>query len=130
MSERNDDYICIVLRETCVGKSSLINSINKSSEINRNNNYCQTSSDTSACTKKIQISRANYDHNWYSFIDTQELNYFKGDVKNINVIKTGLSDYPKFRWILVLLKFQDNRLTASTINSLKIFMQCFPKKDS
>ena len=27
------------------------------------------------------------------------------------------------------MKFQDKRLTASTINSLKIFMQCFPTKD-
>ena len=34
-------------------------------------------------------------------------NDFDGDEKNINAIKTGLSDYPKFRCILVLMKFQD-----------------------
>jgi len=53
---------------------------------------------------------------------------FNGDEKNINAIKTGLSNYPKFRCILVLMKFQDKRLTASTINSLKIFMKMFSYK--
>ena len=129
MNGRNDDYICLVLGETGVGKSSFINTITQSNEKNANNNYCKTSPNANACTKKFQISRTSYAHNTYSFIETPELKDFDGDEKNINAIKTGLSDYPKFRCILVLMKFQDKRLTASTINSLKIFMQCFPTKD-
>ena len=128
MNGRNDDYICLVLGETGVRKSSFINTITKSNEKNANNNYCKTSPNTNACTKKFQISRTSYSHNTYSFIDTPGLNDFDGDEKNINAIKTGLSDYPKFRCILVLMKFQDKRLTASTINSLKIFMKMFSYK--
>ena len=42
MAGRNDDYICIVLGETGVWKSSYINTITKSNEKNANNNYCKT----------------------------------------------------------------------------------------
>ena len=59
MHERNDDYICLVLLETRIGKRRFINSITKSSEINGNNNCCKTSP-TKACTKKFQLSRTNY----------------------------------------------------------------------
>ena len=59
MQERNDDYICLVLLETRIGKRRFINSITKSSEINGNNNCCKTSP-TKACTKKFQLSRTNY----------------------------------------------------------------------
>ena len=69
-----------------------------------------------------------HENSQYSFIDTPGLNDAKGDEKNINEIKTGLSDYPKFRCILILLKFQDIRLKDTDIKSLKIFMQCFPSK--
>ena len=46
----------------------------------------------------------------------------------IEQIKTGLSDYPKFRCILILLKFQNQRLKDTDIKNLRIFMQCFPSK--
>ena len=66
MHERNDDYICLVLLETRIGKRRFINSITKSSEINGNNNCCKTSP-TKACTKKFQLSRTNYGFALYLF---------------------------------------------------------------
>ena len=88
-------------------KKQLYKYLTQSNEKNANNNYCKTSPNTNACTKKFQISRTSYSHNTYLFIDAPGLIDFNGDEKNINAIKTGLSDYPKFRCILVLMKFQD-----------------------
>lgn len=117
-----DDYICLVLGETGVGKSTFINGITKTTE-------CGVSNKGKACTRYFKIVKTNYDGSNYSFIDTPGLNDAKGDEKNINQIKTALSDYPKFRCILVLLKFQDIRLTNSTMKNIKILMQCFPVKN-
>ena len=117
----NDDYICLVLGETGVGKSSFINGIT-------NSNNCEVGDEGKACTVKFKISKANIGNSQYSFIDTPGLNDAKGDEKNINEIKNGLSEYPNFRCILVLLKFQDTRLNCTTLNNLQTFMKCFPTK--
>ena len=116
------DYVCLVLGETGVGKSSFINGITNQ------NQACKVSSEGKACTTKFKIVKTMHENSQYSFIDTPGLNDAKGDEKNINEIKTGLSDYPKFRCILILLKFQDIRLKDTDIKSLKIFMKCFPSK--
>jgi GTPase Era involved in 16S rRNA processing len=118
----NDDYICLVLGETGVGKSTFINGITQTKE-------CKVSNKGKACTRYFKIVRSQYNGSTFSLIDTPGLNDAKGDEKNINQIKTALSDYPKFRAILILLKFQDIRLTNSTAKSLKILMQCFPLKN-
>ena len=81
-----------------------------------------------SCTVKFKISKANIGNSQYSFIDTPGLNDAKGDKKNINEIKNGLSEYPNFRCILLLLKFQDTRLNNTTLNILQIFMKCFPTR--
>lgn len=117
----NNDYICLVLGETGVGKSSFINGIT-------NKKACTVSDKGKACTTKFKIVKTEHEGCNYHFIDTPGLNDAKGDEKNINEIKTGLSDYPKFRCILILLKFQDIRLTEANIKNLKIFMKCFPSK--
>ena len=117
----NDDYICLVLGETGVGKSSFINGIT-------NSNNCEVGDEGKACTVKFKISKANIGNSQYSFIDTPGLNDAKGDEKNKNEIKNGLSEYPNFRCILVLLKFQDTRLNRTTLNNLQTFMKCFPTK--
>ena len=117
----NNDYICLVLGETGVGKSSFINGIT-------NSNSCEVGDQGKACTVKFKISKANIGSSQYSFIDTPGLNDAKGDEKNINEIKNGLSDYPKFRCILVLLKFQDTRLSNTSVKNLQTFMKCFPTK--
>lgn len=117
-----DDYFCLVLGETGVGKSSFINGITNQK------GACKVSSKGRACTTKFKIVKTRHENSQYYFIDTPGLNDAKGDEKNINEIKTGLSDYPKFRCILLLLKFQDQRLKDTDIKSLKIFMKCFPSK--
>lgn len=118
----DNDYICIVLGETGVGKSSFINGITNKQEA------CKVSNSARACTTKFKIVSTAHDNSRFHFIDTPGLNDAKGDEKNINEIKTGLSDYPKFRCIIILLKFQEMRLKAPDITSLKNFMQCFPSK--
>ena len=117
-----DDYVCLVLGETGVGKSSFINGITNQKEA------CKVSSKGKACTTKFKIVKTRNENSQFYFIDTPGLNDAKGDEKNINEIKTGLSDYPKFRCILILLKFQDQRLKDTDIKNLRIFMQCFPSK--
>lgn len=117
-----DDYFCLALGETGVGKSSFINGITNQK------GACKVSSKGKACTTKFKIVKTRHENSQYYFIDTPGLNDAKGDEKNINEIKTGLSDYPKFRCILLLLKFQDKRLKDTDIKNLKIFMQCFPSK--
>ena len=118
----SDDYVCLVLGETGVGKSSFINGITNQKEA------CKVSSKGKACTTKFKIVKTRNENSQFYFIDTPGLNDAKGDEKNINEIKTGLSDYPKFRCILILLKFQDQRLKDTDIKNLRIFMQCFPSK--
>lgn len=117
----SDEYISLVLGETGVGKSSFINGIT-------NSNCCKIGDEGKACTIKFKIAKTHINSSQYSFIDTPGLNDAKGDDKNINEIKNGLSDYPKFRCIIILLKFQDVRLNATILNNLKIFMKCFPTK--
>lgn len=117
----SNEYFSIVLGETGVGKSSFINGIT-------NSNNCEVGDEGKACTIKFKISKTQFRHSQYCFIDTPGLNDAKGDEKNINEIKNGLSDYPKFSSIIILLKFQDTRLSATAINNLKIFMKCFPTK--
>jgi putative ribosome biogenesis GTPase RsgA len=68
-----NDYICLVLGETGEGKSSFINSKTKSSEKNKNQNYCKTSPDSKECTRKFKISKTYYENNCYAFIDTPGL---------------------------------------------------------
>jgi GTPase Era involved in 16S rRNA processing len=117
----NEDYICLVLGETGVGKSTFINGITRTKE-------CKVSNKGKACTRNFKIVRTQYNRSIYSLIDTPGLNDAKGDEKNINQIKTALSYSPNFTCILFLLKFQDIRLTNSTTKNLKILMQCFPLK--
>jgi len=117
----DDDYVCLVLGETGVGKSSFINGIT-------NSNNCKVGDEGKACTIKFKVSRATIGHSQFSFIDTPGLNDAKGDEKSINEIKKGISYYPNFRCILILLKFQDIRLSKTSVNNLRIFMNCFPNK--
>ena len=65
MHERNDDYICLVLLETLIGKRRFINSITKSSEINGKNNCYKTSPKIKVCTKKNSIIK---DKLWFCFV--------------------------------------------------------------
>lgn len=118
----NAGYFCIVLGETGVGKSSFINAITRK-------NNCKIGNESKACTINFKIESTLHNQDNYFFIDTPGLNDAKGDEKNINEIKTSLSDYPNFRCILILLKFQDLKFTTTIINNLKIFMQCFPTKE-
>ena len=75
-----NDYVCLVLGETGVGKSSFINGIT-------NQQACKVSSEGKACTTKFKIVKTRHENSQYNFIDTPGLNDAKGDEKNINEIK-------------------------------------------
>ena len=113
--------ISIVLGETGVGKSSFINAITRT-------NSCQISSmyKTAFCCGWQAIS-ANHNGENYIFIDTPGLNDPRGDRQNLAQIKSVIEKYEsKIRCILILFKYQDNRLTRSTLEMLQNIMECFP----
>jgi GTP-binding protein EngB required for normal cell division len=112
-------YISIVLGETGAGKSSFINAITQKYE-------CEVSPQAKACTIDFQIIEKKHKGEDYMFIDTPGLNDPKGDLGNITQIKSALEDYKSIRCILLLLKFQDSRLSDSTVKIFKNFMECFP----
>lgn len=117
----SNKYSCLVLGETGVGKSSFINAISQ-------NNKCEVGNEGKACTINYDIIDLKYKNNNYFFIDTPGLNDPKGDKDNIKRIKQAIVDYPEFRCILMLMKFQDIRLPDSMVKTLQKYMECFPSK--
>ena len=114
-------YCCLVLGETGVGKSSFINAITKTNE-------CEVGYKGNACTIIYNIINTKYNNNTFILIDTPGLNDAKGDIGNIKYIKKAVKDYPGFRCILILMKFQDQRLCNSMVKTLQNYMDCFPLK--
>ena len=118
----NKTFPCLVLGETGVGKSSFINAITKTQQ-------CGVGNGVKACTTDYDVINTNYNNNTFLFIDTPGLNDAKGDKDNIKQIKQAIVDYPEFRCILILMKFQDVRLPNSMVNTLQKYMGCFPLKE-
>ena len=56
-----DDYVCLVLGETGVGKSSFINGITNQKEA------CKVSSKGKACTTKFKIVKTRNENSQYLF---------------------------------------------------------------
>lgn len=118
----SNKFSCLVLGETGVGKSSFINAITKTSK-------CEVGNEGKACTRDYDVIITNYNSNNFIFIDTPGLGDAKGDKDNIKQIKQAIVDYPEFRCILMLMKFQDIRLSDPMVKILQKYMECFPLKD-
>ena len=118
----SNKYSVLVLGETGVGKSSFVNAITKSQKM-------EVGHDGKAQTTCYDVMDNKYKGNTYIFIDTPGLNDAKGDEKNIKQLKDAAVEYPDFRCILLLMKFQDVRLSDSMVKILENYMTCFPLRE-
>lgn len=117
-----NDLICLALGKTGVGKSSFVNAITGTQN-------CEVGSKGKACTIDYKIIVTERIGHKIILIDTPGLNDAKGDRNNIKQITNAITDYPQFRCLLILMKFQEVRLDQSIIDTLTKYMEVFPLKN-
>lgn len=122
-SDNDSFFACI--GNMGAGKSTLINALSNKK------NMCASSASGKSVTQDNNVYHfRELLHNFHA-IDTGGLDE-KSDEENekkINKLKGLLAQFPKLKKILLVKKYNDNRLAGSTISSLKAFMECFPLKD-
>ena len=113
----NQKHTCLVLGNTGVGKSSLINGISEGK--------VQLVAKKSKSPVTLEMKEATFtkDGETYNFIDTPGLNDPNYDEKNKNEIKKAASEYPDFKYILLLFNLQADRLDKSSIQMLEDYMK-------
>lgn len=115
------EKIVCLLGETGNGKSTFINQISKKNE-------CIEGDTPEAVTTEPKMVNYDYDGYNYYFIDTPGLNDKKGDDENLKQLNS-LRKCPRLNVFIILLKFNDLRITQSIQNSLIEFMKIFPSKN-
>jgi len=115
-----EKIICL-LGETGSGKSTFINQITKKNE-------CEEGDDTEAVTTEPKMVSYDYEGYNFYFIDTPGLNDKKGDDENLKHLNS-LRKCPRLNAFILLLKFNDLRITESMQRSLIEFMKIFPSKN-
>ena len=115
-----EKIICL-LGETGNGKSTFINQITKKNE-------CKEGDDTEAVTTEPKMVNIVYEGYNFYFIDTPGLNDKRGDNENIKQLNE-LRKCPRLHVFILLLKFNDLRITESIQRSLIEFMKIFPSKN-
>ena len=115
-----EKIICL-LGETGNGKSTFINQITKKEE-------CKEGDDAEAVTTEPKMVNLDYEGYNFYFIDTPGLNDKKGDDENIKQLNE-LRKCPRINAFILLLKFNDLRITESIQRSLIEFMKIFPSKN-
>lgn len=111
----------LLLGETGNGKSTFVNQITGKNE-------CLEGDDADAITTEPNAVPLDYKGFNFYFIDTPGLNDKKGDINNIQKID-NLRDLPRITTFIIVLKFNDLRITESIQRSLIQFMNSFPAKD-
>lgn len=114
-------YTCLVLGEFGVGKSSFINAITKKNE-------CFVGDNIDPTTKEYKAIQTSYNGNNYIFIDTPGLNTRYSDDSNMIEIQDAILKYPQFRCILILLKFDEIKLSDKIVKLLVNLIKCIPVK--
>ena len=116
----NQKHTCLVLGKTGVGKSSLINGISEGTV------QMEAKKSKSPVTLEMKEATFTKDGETYNFIDTPGLDDPNYDEKNKSEIKKAASEYPDFKYILLLFNFQADRLDKSSIQMLEAYMKIFP----
>ena len=111
---------CLVVGSSGVGKSSFINAITKSKE-------CKVNDGAYNCTMDFQLIYTEYDNYKYIFVDTPDFDDPRGDGLNIQSLKS-ISNYPKIKCIILVMAFNDIRVTNSMIQNIKKLIEWFPVK--
>ena len=120
-----DESYFAVLGITGVGKSSFLNAL-------IGENICQVGNEGSAKTKKAQICNFIYNEHQYFAIDTPGLDDDEDnddDDENINTIEKIIEKSPKIKAILIIMPYNQIRLTRSMRKALFVFMKLLPVKD-
>lgn len=115
-----EKVICL-LGETGTGKSTFINQITRKNE-------CIEGDDTDAVTTEPKMVNLDYQGYNFYFIDTPGLNDKRGDEVNLNQIEQ-IRKAPRINVFILVLRFNDLRITKSIQNSLIEFMRLFPSKN-
>ena len=104
------------------GKSSFLNVLS-------GKNIFKTSSNGNSETQTIQ--HVNFDFNGNSFvaIDTPGLDDSVDNAKKIKDLKKLIHEYPTLKCLLIVKKYNTFRLSLSLQESIKIFMEAFPKEN-
>ena len=111
----------LLLGETGKGKSTFINEITGKNE-------CLVGDDTEAVTQSPIAVPFDYEgYNLY-FIDSPGLNDKRGDIQNLRYLG-NLRDLPRLSTFILVLNFNDLRITKSIQTSLVEFMKIFPSKN-
>ena len=116
----NQKHTCLVLGKTGVGKSSLINGISEGTV------QMEAKKSKSPVTLEMKEATFTKDGETYNFIVTPGLDDPNYDEKNKSEIKKAASEYPDFKYILLLFNFQADRLDKSSIQMLESYMKIFP----
>ena len=121
MKYTNDSYFTAI-GITGEGKSSFLNILsgkNKFSISSKGNSQTQT------------VQHVSFSFNGTSFvaIDTPGLDDSVDNSKKIKDLKRLISVYPTLKCLLIVKKYNNFRLSLSIQESIKVFMEAFPKKN-
>ena len=121
MKYTNDSYFTAI-GITGEGKSSFLNILsgkNKFSISSKGNSETQT------------VQHVSFSFNGTSFvaIDTPGLDDSVDNSKKIKDLKRLISVYPTLKCLLIVKKYNNFRLSLSIQESIKVFMEAFPKKN-
>ena len=120
-------HTCFVLGECGVGKSTFINAITGTKQ-------CYCSDSPYPCTKYYQLVKTEFENETFQFIDTPAIDnpsIFDNSQNEMSIkeIKDAISKYSNIQVLIILLSYENPRISQGFNNALKTYMKIFPFKD-